>query len=139
MAYFACKSNWTGTLLTHTARIFRLFDPRLTCDRSRKHRRDTGKFSYRTSAIHIDPAFLFFSTLDIFCVRKYFGKYLYSCSPKTLRPKTELRSSSFEDFNCDSDSELLLKFNASEIFGHISRNFIVLNTIQSHRLLCRLN
>lgn len=24
MAYFACKSNWTGTLPAHTARIFRL-------------------------------------------------------------------------------------------------------------------
>lgn len=132
MAYFACKSNWTETLLTHTARIFRLFDLRPTCDRSRKHRRDTGKFSYRTSAIHIDPTFLFFSSRDIFCVRKYFGKYILA------HPRP--RSSFFEDFNCDSDSKLLLKFDvSSEISGHISRNFIVLNTIQSHRLLYRLN
>lgn len=54
---------------------FSTFDLR---DRSRKYRGDTGKFSYRTSAIHIDPTFLsFFSSLDIFCVPKYFGKYLW--------------------------------------------------------------
>lgn len=36
---------------------FSTFDLRPTRDRSRKHRRDTRKFSYRISAIHIDPYF----------------------------------------------------------------------------------
>lgn len=83
---------------------------------------------------------LFSFLLDIFCVRKYFGEYLCSCWSPQDCARLWRCSSFFEDFNCDFNSELSLKFYvSSEISGHIARNFIVLNTIHSLRLLHRLN
>lgn len=68
---------------------FSTFDLRPTRDRSRKH----GEETRGNSVIGHQPStlillFSFFFSLDIFCVRKYFGEYLCSCSPPRLCPKS---------------------------------------------------
>lgn len=57
---------------------FLTFDLRPTCDRSRKRRRDTGNSVIGRQPSTLTLLFSFLSLLDIFCVRKYFGKYLCS-------------------------------------------------------------
>lgn len=93
-SYFACKSNWTGTSPTSHSKNFSTFDRRRTHDRSRI-RRHTRHGKISLSASHPQLAlflplsysltffrYLFVSllfSLSVFCVHKYFGKYLRSC------------------------------------------------------------
>lgn len=94
-AYFACKSNWTGTLPTHTARIFRLliFDQLLAIDQGNtEETRGNSVIGRQPSTLilllSLSLSLALSSSLDVFCVRKYFDKYLCSCSGPRLCPKT---------------------------------------------------